>query len=239
VVCGLPLRTVSLLAEVESRRQVVQTCLVFSMTYSHPHTIERASALHPREPASSWQGSSLLKRWNTVRWALDSSIRRHEYFVVTAALALVTLFSVLSAARRVFEPDEELVRLTDISGSAAAVWHILKTAPLSVDPPLFHFLVHNSFRLFGPTEFFTRLPAVLAFTVMAFLLYLFVRRYTDVYTGLVVIALCLMCGAFPYAYHARPYTLMLAADSLVLLSLTSALDAGLRSPVCSSESQSR
>ena len=151
------------------------------------------------------------------RRTVQSRIARYEALVLAVALSVLAGFSLLFAWRKPFSVDEYLVRITALSGSPSAVWHVLKTAPLAVDPPLYHFLNVYFVRLFGPSEFSTRLVSVLAYTIMSFFLYRFVRRYTDVCTGLALVALCLQCGAFSFAYEARPYTLVLAADALALV----------------------
>ena len=154
----------------------------------------------------------------------NSRIGRYENIAVAVALAVLTAFSLLFAWREPFSVDEYLSRVTALAGSPAAAWHILKTAPLAVDPPLYHFLNVYCLRLFGPSEFSTRLLSVLAYTMMAFFLYRFVRRYTDVFTGLALVALCLQDGAFSLAYEARPYTLVLAADAMALVSWASLVE---------------
>ncbi len=151
------------------------------------------------------------------RRTVQSRIARYETFALAVALSVLTGFSLLFAWREPFSVDEYLVRITALSGSPSAVWHVLKTAPLAVDPPLYHLLNVYFLRLFGPSEFSTRLVSVLAYTGMSFFLYRFVRRYTDIFTGSVLLALCLQCGTFSYAYEARPYTLVLGADALALV----------------------
>jgi hypothetical protein len=168
--------------------------------------------------------ASVARRLGTALSVLDQLIRRHENLVLSVSLIIVTAFSLLLAWRRPFWMDEYLVLQTTRAGSPTALWNLMTGAPLSVDPPLFHFLVLYFLRIFGPTEFDARLPSVLAYTLMSFLLYRFVRKYTDVYTGLAVLALCLTCGAFHYAYEARPYALLLAADSLALLCWSNIVD---------------
>jgi uncharacterized membrane protein len=162
-------------------------------------------------------------RLESVGWGIDSLIRRHENMVLAMGLALITVFSLLFARSKAFDVDEYLVRITALAGSPGAIWHLLKTAPLSVDPPLYHLLVHYFLRFFGPSEFVQRLLSVLAYTVMTFLLYRLVRKYSDIYTGLVLLALCLQSGAFAFAYYARPYALVLAADAMALVCWDSAI----------------
>ncbi len=182
------------------------------------HPSERIHAVDATESTGFQPICATRERLESVGWRIDSALRNHENLIAAIAVAIVTLFASLIARRLPFDIDEYLVQTTALAGSPGAVWHILKTAPLSVDPPLFHFLTCYSIRFFGPSEFFTRLPSVLAYTVMTFVMYRFVRKYADIYTGLAVIALCLLCGAFPYAYDARPYSLWLAAGAMALLS---------------------
>jgi 4-amino-4-deoxy-L-arabinose transferase-like glycosyltransferase len=155
---------------------------------------------------------------------LDSFIRLWENIVLSVSLIVITTFSLMFALRRPFWMDEYLVLHTALAGSPTAVWNLMKGAPLSVDPPIYHFFVLFFVRIFGPTEFVTRLPSVLAYTLMSLLLYRFVRKYADVYTGLAVLALCFACGTFQYAYQARPYALVLAADTLALLCWSNIVD---------------
>jgi hypothetical protein len=148
---------------------------------------------------------------------IDSYIRRHENPILVIALSVVTAFSLSFARYRPFWLDEYLAYDTATLGSPSAVWNSLKTAPLCVDPPLYHFFIHYWLRMFGATEFATRMPSVLAYTLMTFLLYRFVRKYTDIYTGLTVVILCLACGTFRYAHEGRPYAFVLAAGAMSLL----------------------
>jgi hypothetical protein len=155
--------------------------------------------------------------WRRESRTVQSQIERYEGFVLAVALSVLTGFSLLFAWREPFSVDEYLVRQTALSGSPAAVWHILRTAPLAVDPPLYHFLNVYCIRLFGRSEFSSRLVSVLAYTVMSFFPYRLVRKYADVCTGLALVVLCLQCGTFSFAYEARPYTLVLAADAMALV----------------------
>ena len=163
-----------------------------------------------------WTGSA-PRQSGVVGRALGFKARRYENLLLLIVLAIQTVFSLLLASREPFSVDEYLVRLTALSGSPTAVWHLLKTAPLTVDPPLYHFLIVYWIRIFGPSEFSCRLPSVLAYTAMSGLLYRFVRNYTDVFTGLFVVTLSMVSGSFSFAYYARPYALVLAADALALI----------------------
>jgi hypothetical protein len=188
----------------------------------------RLAALEPAvQPASDRvldRPALVARRLCTALSALDSLIRLWENLVLSVSLIVITTFSLMFALRRPFWMDEYLVLHTALAGSPTAVWNLMKGAPLSVDPPIYHFLVLFFVRIFGPTEFVTRLPSVLAYTLMSLLLYRFVRKYADIYTGLVVLALCLACGTFYYAYEARPYALVLAADTLALLCWSNIVD---------------
>jgi hypothetical protein len=166
---------------------------------------------------------SALGSWS-VNSKIDTIIRRHENLILVIVLSVVTAFSVSFARYRPFWLDEYLVYDTATLGSPSAVWNSLKTAPLSVDPPLYHFLIHYWLRIFGPTEFVTRVPSVLAYTIMTLLLYRFVRKYADIYTGLAVVTLCLACGTFGFAHEARPYALVLASDVMSLVCWANSAD---------------
>lgn len=153
-------------------------------------------------------------------WAIHRIIEAHEIIVLTLALGVLSTFSLLFARRQPFLLDEYLARITELADSSSAVWHMQATAPLSVDPPLYHFVAAHSLRIFGANEFSARLLPAFSYTLFTFLLYRFVRRYADIYTGLTAVALCMLCGAFSYAYEARQYTWILAADCLALVSWT-------------------
>ena len=180
-------------------------------TVENPRAGATERTSHKRETDS---GTAHL---DAVEGTFTSGLGRYENVVLAFALAVLTAFSLSFAWREPFSVDEYLVRITALSGSPGAVWNLLRTAPLAVDPPLYHFLNVYCLRLFGPTEFATRLPSALAYTLMTFFLYRFVRRYADGWTGLAVVALCLQCGTFAYGYEARPYTLVLAADAMALV----------------------
>src|SRR5690348_6868196 len=108
-----------------------------------------------------------------------SDLAHRENFLLVGMLMIVSAISLLFASRAPFTVDEYLVRFTDLSGSPRAIWNLLKTAPLSVDPPLYHFLTSYWLRIFGPSEFVTRLPSLVSYVLMSFLMYRFIRRYAD------------------------------------------------------------
>ncbi len=101
------------------------------------------------------------------RRTVQSRIGRYEAFVLAVALSVLTGFSLLFAWREPFSVDEYLAYHGTFR-LAVCGRHVLKTAPLAVDPPLYHFLNVYFLRLFGPSEFSTRLVSVLAYTGMSF-----------------------------------------------------------------------
>jgi hypothetical protein len=147
---------------------------------------------------------------------LDAIVRSHEKLLVATTLAVVTVFSLVYARVRPFWMDEYLTYDTAILGSPTAVWKSLNTLPLSVDPPLYHILLQYWLRVVSPSEFAARLPSVFCYTIMCLFLYLFVRKYMDIYAGLIAVVLSLACGAFRFAHEARPYALVLGAVSMIL-----------------------
>jgi uncharacterized membrane protein len=147
---------------------------------------------------------------------LDRTIRRYEALLLATALVVITAFSLLYAHYRPFWLDEFLTYDTATLGSSAAVWNCLRILPMSVDPPLYHVMLHYWLHFLAPTEFAARLPSVFAYTLTCFCLYYFVRKYLDIYAGFIALMLALSCGAFDWADETRPYAFVLGAVSVAL-----------------------
>jgi 4-amino-4-deoxy-L-arabinose transferase-like glycosyltransferase len=97
------------------------------------------------------------------------------------------------------------------------VWNALM-ARGEQTPPLFFAITRLSFRLFGINHFSIRLPEILAFWTMTVCLYVFVRRRLSSMSALSAATFPLVTTAFPYAYEARSYGLVLGFAALALLS---------------------
>jgi len=97
------------------------------------------------------------------------------------------------------------------------VWNALM-ARGEQTPPLFFAITKLSFRFFGVNNYSIRLPEILAFWTMTACLYVFVRRRMSSISALCAAAFPLVTTAFPYAYEARSYGLVLGFAALALLS---------------------
>jgi hypothetical protein len=107
------------------------------------------------------------------------------------------------------------------------VWNALM-ARGEQTPPLFFAITRLSFRLFGVNQFSIRLPEILAFLAMMVCLYVFARRRMSSMSALCAAAFPLVTTAFPYAYEARAYGLVLGFAALALLSWQTATSAASR-----------
>jgi len=84
-------------------------------------------------------------------------------------------------------------------------------------PPLTHLATRVSISMLGPTHIAFRLPAAVGFLIALVCIYQFLRVRASVAVSYVgVLALC-SANAFPYAYEARPYGLLMGFCALSLL----------------------
>jgi hypothetical protein len=107
-------------------------------------------------------------------------------------------------------------------------------APPDGQPPLYYLFAHGSMALFGRNAFALRLPALIAFLVTLYCLYLFVRRRTEPLYGLLAAMTLGASRAAWYAAEARPYTVLIAGTVLALVfwqSATMRTDANPLSPL--------
>jgi len=100
--------------------------------------------------------------------------------------------------------------------NAAAIWSKLSsgTGPM---PPSFYLLTRLSQRWLGPTHFAIRFPELLGFLIASWCVFHFIRRRTDALYGLIGMLAVWTTGAYPFAYEARPYGLVLAFCGLALV----------------------
>ena len=143
-------------------------------------------------------------------------ICEYELAAASALVLILTLLALAYAVRRPIWLDEYLGMYTALLPSAAAIWTALLTAPLQVDPPLFHWIAHFSGQMFPDKELAVRLPSVIGYGATLILLYRVVRRFSDAVVALLAIVLTPVTLIFRYAHEARPYSLMLLAGVTAL-----------------------
>ena len=100
--------------------------------------------------------------------------------------------------------------------SAAAIWSTLAsgTGPM---PPSFYLLTRFSQRWLGPSHLAIRFPELVGFLAASLCLFHFIRRRTSALYGLVGMLAFWITAAYPYAYEARPYGLVLGFCGLALV----------------------
>lgn len=90
--------------------------------------------------------------------------------------------------------------------------------------PLLHFLVRISYKLFGVSEFSTRLPALIGFWVLLACLFLFLRRRVPLSCAFAGTLLPIVTLAWQYSFEGRAYGILLGCAAAALFCWQSAAD---------------
>lgn len=100
--------------------------------------------------------------------------------------------------------------------SAAAIWSTLAsgTGPM---PPSFYLLTRFSQAWLGSSHVAIRFPELIGFLVASLCLFHFIRRRTSALCGLIGMLALWVTGAYPFAYEARPYGLVLGFCGIALV----------------------
>ncbi len=126
--------------------------------------------------------------------------------------------SLAGAGRPSFWYDEAATISASYSRSLAQLWQMMGT--VDAVHGLYYLLMHGWFSIFGPTEFFSRVPSALAVGATAAALVVLGKQLSS---RTVALSAGVICGVLPRAtwagIEARPYALsmMIAAWSTVLL----------------------
>src|SRR5579883_2421611 len=131
--------------------------------------------MHAARPASSRVSAGGAVR-ETLEW-VDRWLHRYERLVAGLVLLLLGWVAMLYAVERPYWLDEYLSLMTDSARSVASMWEMQKTAPLVLDPLLYHLLVRLVFSVLGVSEGHARLVSILAYIATSGVVYGFVRRY--------------------------------------------------------------
>lgn len=160
--------------------------------------------------------SQLRKRsWLRLAGMLDgvAAAMEREWFIYLFLIADIYALIAASSARRPYWFDELFTLYMSRLPSMSAVWAALKDGA-DLNPPLFYAVTRFFQLLFGPSEWVTRLPAMIGFLVMMLGLYRFVSHYGSRLGGMVAMTLPLVTGAFYYAHEARAYGMELGFIAL-------------------------
>jgi hypothetical protein len=143
----------------------------------------------------------------------------NDHPAATLASLLVIYFVIggFQAAHKLLWCDELFTLGIARQGSLTAIWHAL-AAGADPNPPLTHWLVLQSTRLFGISALAVRAPSILCVFAAISCIWTILRRWlTPTYAALGALAFMTTRG-FDYAYDARSYAPLLAF-SLAALAL--------------------
>jgi len=101
------------------------------------------------------------------------------------------------------------------STTLARMWQAIRTVDLN--PPLSYLLVRAVFHVVKPRPFTCRIPSMLAFLLGSAALFVFLKRKTTVIYAALGVLLLWNSRFFEFATEARPYALMFAFTTIMLL----------------------
>jgi 4-amino-4-deoxy-L-arabinose transferase-like glycosyltransferase len=149
--------------------------------------------------------------------------RQARAYLLPVSLTLAGLLARLGWAQSIFlNADEALHYLLSTQPTLKQAYEASLT---TVHPPLLIVLLHY-WGLLGTSEFFLRLPSVLAGTAFCWMMYLWLDKVTDRETALIGLSLLLFCPALIYvSAEIRQYALLLFFSACSLYCLELALQA--------------
>jgi hypothetical protein len=152
-----------------------------------------------------------------VRPARHASARLSGVLPVIIWFSIVYLpVTVLIASGKQLWNDELFTFYIARLGSIDRIWPALLIAG-DQNPPLFYWLTSIISNAFTDSLLSIRLLEIFGFWLLGACLIVFVSRHLPASYGLIAALLALVSGAYPYAYEARPYALMVGASALALL----------------------
>ena len=96
------------------------------------------------------------------------------------------------------------------------VWDELSTGVEQI-PPFYYALERTSLWLFGDGQLALRIPSLVGFLLACACIFAVVARRTNAWYGLVAALVAVASGAFPYAWEARPYGLVVGLAAAAVL----------------------
>ncbi|MGD0796442.1 MAG: glycosyltransferase family 39 protein [Acidobacteriaceae bacterium] len=148
--------------------------------------------------------------------SLLAAVDRSPTRTLAALIALYLTIACAQASTKLLWCDELITLAIARQGSLAAIWRALARGA-DPNPPLSHWLVLQSTRLFGEAALAVRLPSVLCVLLAIVCLWTILRRWAaPAYAALGVLAFMATRG-FDYAYDARSYAPLIAFSMAGLL----------------------
>ena len=139
--------------------------------------------------------------------------------VVLAAIWFTAVYlpvTIAIAARRQLWNDELFTYYIARLAPQRDIWNALM-AGADQNPPLFYILTHYAMSSFANDLLAIRLPEIIGFWLMGVSLILLISKHAPAWYGLAAGLFTLVTGAYPYAYEARPYALVLGFAAFALL----------------------
>lgn len=137
--------------------------------------------------------------------------------ILLLILLAVGLVSVLRAASKPFWYDEICTVIVSRQPSMPQVWQALDAAA-DTNPPFFYFLTQLARRIVPDDHLGYRLPSILGLLGTIAIVYTLLSRRVSRLSALVGAAFLLCTPLAPYAYDARPYSLMICCIAGAILS---------------------
>src|SRR5215470_6804647 len=156
----------------------------------------------------------------SIRTPRTAPTTRFEVFLVPGLIAIGLVVRLLGAHSRFLNADEAMHYLFSIQPSFLATYQAtLHTA----HPPLLIILLHYWSQI-SSSEFFLRIPSVIAGTAAGWFLYGWLRRVADTFTAFIALALFLFSPALIYlSFEVRQYALVMMFMSATAYFLDRAL----------------
>jgi hypothetical protein len=141
---------------------------------------------------------------------------RFAPWIASAVLAGIVFIAVVNARFKPLWLDEIMGVMIAKLPSTADIWEICKSGADN-QPPLYHYAMHASIRLFGNDELGLRLPSIAGYALFCVSLYWFVGRCTSRLYGLIAMLFPCLTKSWYYATEGRPYALVLACAGAAAL----------------------
>ncbi|HEX3571002.1 MAG TPA: glycosyltransferase family 39 protein [Acidobacteriaceae bacterium] len=138
-----------------------------------------------------------------------AGLNGNPILILSAILTLYLAITCIQAAHKLLWADELFTLAIARQGSLHAIWEAL-AAGADPNPPLSHWLVLQSTRLFGLSALAIRIPSILCVFAALCALWTVLRRWlTPSYAAVGLLAFMTTRG-FDHAYNARSYAPLLA-----------------------------
>jgi hypothetical protein len=140
----------------------------------------------------------------------------YELWIVLASLTLLYVVAVLIASRRFVWFDELYTLDIARARTIPLIWQLI--GRFDFQPFTGYLFSRFSMAIFGQSPFGLRFPSMLEFYVGSMALFFYVRRKVGISYAAAAVLILWLGATFRYAAEARPYALLMASFSTLLLS---------------------